>query len=72
MRAAVRFGPNPLDRLRVEAPEDAKYENGNDPFDDFLGRTAITFTGHSNPLQTSKCVTPNWLAGETGTKLQIR
>jgi len=52
----VKFGLNPLDRPRVEAPVDAKDENGNDPFDDFLGRTTITFTGHSNPLQTSSAI----------------
>jgi P27 family predicted phage terminase small subunit len=35
MRAAVKFGLNPLDRPRVESPE-ADDENGPDPFDRFL------------------------------------
>src|ERR1039457_7031241 len=37
MRAAVKFGLNPLDRPRVEAP-DAEEDNGKDPFDDFLSQ----------------------------------
>jgi P27 family predicted phage terminase small subunit len=35
MRAAVKFGLNPLDRPRVEAPE-AEDDDGRDPFDKFL------------------------------------
>jgi P27 family predicted phage terminase small subunit len=35
MRAAVKFGLNPLDRPRVEAPE-AEGDDGRDPFDKFL------------------------------------
>lgn len=38
MWAAVKFGLNPLDRPRVEAPEDAEDENGNDPFDHCLAQ----------------------------------